>query len=194
MREHFFAGRVLVHMELTPEQKMSVARLYDNESLTDNLMDQDAKAMLEWAQEQIIANKDEALVKAAVRAANLSGQEGAHTLIAHANAFLDQEAAERAKSRARESETAALMTMGSSDASTRENDTTTPIRMSPTDSAGREKVVAAPATIRPNDSSVRDAMRALNAEKNSLAPIASTSPAKGIPAQKQRPKKRKKRK
>ncbi len=83
-------------MKLTPEQQARIDRLYENESLTDNLTDGDAKALLDWAQKQIVADTDGELVTAAVRAANESGVQGAETLVAQANAMLTQELTARA--------------------------------------------------------------------------------------------------
>lgn len=79
-------------MDLTPEQQARLARLYENESLTDNLTDTDAKAVLEWAQRKILGGAAEAdLVTAAVSAANQSGEEGAAALLLQADDFLAQE-------------------------------------------------------------------------------------------------------
>lgn len=83
-------------MEPSSEQKLSIERLYENESLTDNLTDADAKAVLKWAQEQILQDKDGELVRAAVSTANASGQEGAQALVAQAANFLAQELQARA--------------------------------------------------------------------------------------------------
>ncbi len=94
-----------LQMELTPEQKISIERLYENESLTDNLTDNDARAVLEWAQQQIIAETDGELVKQAVRAANQSGETGVASLIAQASAFLGPALA------ARESDASSAMKM-----------------------------------------------------------------------------------
>lgn len=77
-------------MELTTEQQNAIARLYENESLTDNLDDADARIVLQWAQEQIIAHNDGELVQAAVNSANQSGAQGAQALVAQANTFLAQ--------------------------------------------------------------------------------------------------------
>lgn len=78
-------------MELTTEQQNAIARLFENESLTDNLDDANARLVLQWAQEQIIAHNDGDLVQAAVNSANQSGTQGAQALIAQANTFLVQE-------------------------------------------------------------------------------------------------------
>lgn len=83
-------------MELSSEQKSSLERLYENESLTDNLTDADAKAVLQWAQQQIIADTDGDLVRAAVNAANESGQAGAQLVVMQAANFLTQELQARA--------------------------------------------------------------------------------------------------
>lgn len=71
---------------MDPQQQ--IERLYENESLTDNLTDTDARALLQWAEEQIRGRTDGALVTAAVRNANQSGTEGVQALLAHAQAFL----------------------------------------------------------------------------------------------------------
>lgn len=72
---------------------MRIERLYDTESLTDNLTDADAKAILKWAEGQILQNVNEELVRAAVSAANTSGQTGTDALVAQANTFLTQQLA-----------------------------------------------------------------------------------------------------
>lgn len=82
-------------MEPTPEQKQAIERLYENESLTENLTDTDARALLSWAQEQIASNADDKLVQAAVSAANNSGEQGAQALLLSADTFLAQEVAAR---------------------------------------------------------------------------------------------------
>jgi hypothetical protein len=107
-------------MELSSQQKMSIERLYENESLTDNLTDQEAKAVLQWAQQQIASNTDGELVKAAVSAANQSGEQGAQALLAQATTFLVQELQARGVNTARENQTADSPTMqaGSAEAST----------------------------------------------------------------------------
>lgn len=79
-------------MKLTSSKKNAIAQLYENESLTSNLTDSDAHALLEWAQNQITANADSKLVQAAVSAANASGIQGAPQLLAQAAAFLAQRA------------------------------------------------------------------------------------------------------
>lgn len=78
-------------MKLTPELKAQIERLYENESLTDNLDDAAARAVLKWAEEQIRGRADPGLVTAAVSAANQSGEQGARALVAHAGTFLTQE-------------------------------------------------------------------------------------------------------
>lgn len=199
-------------MELTPEQKMSVERLYENESLTDNLVDQDAKALLEWAQAQIVANTDEALVRAAVHAANQSGQEGAQALVAQASTFLDRELDSPRKEAARESDTSGLMTMSadhpakrgneipasvttsSSDLSARDNDTPAPKTMRPTDSIETGKYPGATVPQRPKDSAIRKSAREQNAEKSSRARVAPGTPAKKNTVKKRGAEKRKRKK
>jgi len=83
-------------MKLTAQQRAALERLHESESLTDNLTDADAQALLDWAQQQIIADTDGDLVRAAVNAANTSGAQGAQILLAQANATLAQELAARA--------------------------------------------------------------------------------------------------
>jgi DNA primase len=83
-------------MKLTAQQRAALERLHESESLTDNLTDADAQALLEWAQQQIIADTDDDLVRAAVNAANTSGAQGAQILLMQANATLAQELAARA--------------------------------------------------------------------------------------------------
>lgn len=75
---------------MTPEQKMNIERLYENESLTDNLNDADAKGLLQWAEQQITANTKAEVVTAAVQAANASGAQGVQALVSQASAFLAQ--------------------------------------------------------------------------------------------------------
>jgi len=76
---------------MTPEQQALIEQLYENESLTDNLSDVDAKALLKWAEEQVRNETDGGLVAAAVNNANQSGVEGAQALLTQASAFLVQE-------------------------------------------------------------------------------------------------------
>lgn len=76
---------------MTPEQQTLIEQLYENESLTDNLSDVDAKALLKWAEEQVQNETDGELVTAAVSNANQSGVEGAQALLTQASAFLVQE-------------------------------------------------------------------------------------------------------
>lgn len=80
-------------MALTSEQTNAIERLRENESLTDNLTDTDARALLDWAQNQIIGNADPKLVQAAVSAANASGLQGVQPLLAQASTFLAQQLA-----------------------------------------------------------------------------------------------------
>lgn len=99
-------------MELTPDQENAIARLYENESLTENLTDQDARALLEWAQGQIAASTDDTLVRAAVSAANASGEQGVQALVTQASTFLAQELAARDINAARASSPQTAQTMG----------------------------------------------------------------------------------
>lgn len=98
-------------MELTPEQQNAIARLYENESLTENLNDQEARALLEWAQGQIAANTDDSLVRAAVSAANSSGEQGVQALVTEASTFLARELAVSADAATRSNESPGAMTM-----------------------------------------------------------------------------------
>ncbi len=75
-------------METDPQ--ILIERLYENEALTDNLTDTDAKALLKWAEQQILASQNSELVTAAVSHANQSGSEGVQALLADAGAFLAQ--------------------------------------------------------------------------------------------------------
>ena len=75
-------------METDPQTL--IERLYENESLTDNLTDTDAKALLKWAEKQILASQNSELVTAAVSHANQSGSEGVQALLADADIFLAQ--------------------------------------------------------------------------------------------------------
>ncbi len=81
---------------MTPEQQALIERLYENESLTDNLTDADAQALLKWAAEQIENATDGELVMAAVSNANQSGGEGVQALITQASSFLTKELRARA--------------------------------------------------------------------------------------------------
>jgi hypothetical protein len=77
-------------MELTPEQSSALDRLAENESLTDNLTDEPARALLDWAQQQILKNFDSQIVTAAVSAANQEGDASAQTVVNRASKFLSQ--------------------------------------------------------------------------------------------------------
>ncbi len=87
-------------MALTPEQRMQIERLYENESLTDNLDDASAQAVLKWAEEQIRADTASQLVTAAVSAANQSGAQGVQALLVEAGTFLARELAVAGKAAA----------------------------------------------------------------------------------------------
>ncbi len=78
------------------QQQALVERLYENESLTDNLDDADAKALLQWAEQQIRSDTDGTLVTAAVSFANQSGTAGVQALLLQADTFLAQEISARA--------------------------------------------------------------------------------------------------
>lgn len=109
-------------MELSSEQKRSIERLYENESLTDNLTDDEAKAVLNWAQEQITANHSGELVTAAVSAANQSGEQGAQALLAQANVFLVQELNARGMNATRARDADAPMSMAGGSAAPGDTD------------------------------------------------------------------------
>ncbi len=114
-RRFFFR---LEFMELTPEQQDAIARLYENESLTENLDDQSARALLEWAQGQIAANADDSLVRAAVSAANSGSERGAEAVVLQADGFLAQALALRADAATRLNESATSNKMSDSSAPT----------------------------------------------------------------------------
>lgn len=73
------------------QQQVLIERLYETESLTDNLTDTDAKALLKWAEGQIRNDTNGEIVIAAVGAANASGTQGVQALVAQANAFVVQQ-------------------------------------------------------------------------------------------------------
>ncbi|GEM_PF-2323305 len=75
---------------MTSEQQALIERLYENESLTDNLTDTDAQALLKWAAEQIQNDADGELVTTALGNANQSGVAGAQALVTQASSFLTQ--------------------------------------------------------------------------------------------------------
>ncbi|MBI4674583.1 MAG: hypothetical protein HY741_23305 [Chloroflexi bacterium] len=72
------------------QQQALIERLYENESLTSNLTDAEAKPLLQWAEAQIRDGANAELVIAAVNAANQSGAEGIQALLVQARAFLKQ--------------------------------------------------------------------------------------------------------
>lgn len=76
---------------MEPEIQARIERLYENESLTDNLTDTDAKALLQWAEAQLRGNTNESVVTAAVSFANSSGGADTSALLAQAQAFLTKE-------------------------------------------------------------------------------------------------------
>jgi hypothetical protein len=73
-----------------------IERLYENESLTDNLTDANAKILLRWAEAQLRENTDETLVVAALQTANQSDATASDALLAQAQTFLTQELQARA--------------------------------------------------------------------------------------------------
>lgn len=76
---------------MDPEIQARIERLYENESLTDNLSDAGAKALLGWAEAQLRENTNEAMVTAAVGFANTSASADTSALLAQAQTFLKQE-------------------------------------------------------------------------------------------------------
>lgn len=68
-----------------------IERLYETESLTDNLTDANAIILLQWAEAQLRANTDEALVAAALSTANQSDASESDALLAQAQTFLAQQ-------------------------------------------------------------------------------------------------------
>lgn len=75
-------------MALTPQQKTDIYRLRDNETLTGNLTDAAATAVLEWAEGQIAAGVAYDTVVAGVRAANGAETEDPAVALAAANQSL----------------------------------------------------------------------------------------------------------
>lgn len=131
-------------MELTPEQQNAIARLYENESLTENLDDQSARALLEWAQGQIVANTDDALVRAAVSAANTSGEQEVQALVTTASTFLAQEISARDAATAHADEPPAPMgndEAAAPAAAVRFNESTAPMTMGDVSTTGPAKAV-----------------------------------------------------
>ncbi len=82
-------------MELNREQRAHIEQLQETESLTDNLTDTEARALLDWAQTQIASNADLDSVKSALSAANASGEAGIEPLLARAAAFLNTQVGTR---------------------------------------------------------------------------------------------------
>lgn len=77
--------------QMDPEIQARIERLYENESLTDNLGDAGAKALLGWAEAQLRENTNEAMVIAAVSFANTNAGADTSALLAQAQTFLKQE-------------------------------------------------------------------------------------------------------
>jgi hypothetical protein len=123
---------------MDPVQKQAlIERLYENESLTDNLHDADAKALLKWAEEQIRNNTDGELVTAAVSTTNQSGTEGVQALLSQASAFLAQASQAQAVNAAPDAENTGATTSTQSQAASEAslNDAATEIRAAPASSA-----------------------------------------------------------
>ncbi len=76
-------------MALTEQQAAAIERLRENESLTGNLTDKPAMAVLAWAEEQIKASAVYEDVVAAVRAANRTGTEDIDEALSAAQKSLD---------------------------------------------------------------------------------------------------------
>lgn len=64
-------------MAPTSEQESAVERLYENEALISNLTSDVAQPVLQWAEQQILADANAEAVYAAVRAVNQSGAQDA---------------------------------------------------------------------------------------------------------------------
>ena len=76
-------------MALTEQQAAAIERLRENESLTGNLTDKPAMAVLAWAEERIKASAVYEDVVAAVRAANRTGTEDVDEALSAAQKSLD---------------------------------------------------------------------------------------------------------
>ncbi len=109
-------------MKLTTKQKMQIEQLYERESLTDNLTDTDAQALLKWAEQQILSSRPAELVTAAVSAANASGEQGAQQLVTQAASFLSKQLAARGMAAAPEG-TGSTLTSSSPESSPAESTT-----------------------------------------------------------------------
>lgn len=68
-----------------------IERLYENESLTDNLTDAAAKTLLHWAEQQLCDNTDETLVVAAVGFANTCESTAPDAILTQAQTFLTEQ-------------------------------------------------------------------------------------------------------
>lgn len=77
-------------MPPTEEQLAALERLREHESLTDNLTDAPAKALLNWAEQQILRGVPADSVFAAVRAANRSAAQSDESALAVAQAALEK--------------------------------------------------------------------------------------------------------
>ncbi|MFN8470622.1 MAG: hypothetical protein U0822_00250 [Anaerolineae bacterium] len=98
-------------MALTEQQAAAIERLRGNESLTGNLTDRSATAVLAWAEEQIRANAVYEDVVAAVRAGNRTGAEDVDEVLGAAHKTLAAaQAARGAPSSAPLTESAAAAT------------------------------------------------------------------------------------
>ncbi|MDZ7379370.1 MAG: hypothetical protein ONB06_08485 [candidate division KSB1 bacterium] len=75
-------------MSLSAEQRAALERLYENETLTSNLTDASAAAVLKWAEEQLNANAPEEKVLAALRHVNDAALTDPQQAVAAAQLFL----------------------------------------------------------------------------------------------------------
>ena len=114
---------------------MQIEQLHERESLTDNLTDTDAQALLKWAEQQILSKTPAELVTAAVNAANTSGIQGAQALVTQASSFLNNQLAARGMSAAPKStlsaETSSSSDSPASDQAARTEPQSPPLRARP---------------------------------------------------------------
>lgn len=138
-------------MELTPEQKKEIERLHENESLTDNLDDASAQALMKWAEDRITANTDSQLVTAAVSAANQSGEASVEALVGNASAFLAQAASAgaQAETQAASAPSAAAPPAASTDASVAPPEASQPAAQPEPARAGELQAPSAPSVDAP---------------------------------------------
>lgn len=74
---------------MTEDQRAAIERMHENESLTGELTDPQARALLGWGEEEIQAGKSPDAVFAAIRTANKSGAQSESELLAVAQSHLD---------------------------------------------------------------------------------------------------------